>query len=124
MIRVLDVAGHKHSLPARLLYESLSLLGILVLVEVRDEHVCTLAGICDRYCSANTAVCAGDHGLLIRKSTAASVGALAMVRDRLHNFRLARHRLCLLGKRGLRMLVHGSQDLAQVFGRIPANKCS
>ena len=124
MIRVLYVAGDEHSLPAGILYESLSLLSILVLVEVRDEHVCTLARISDRNCTAYTAICAGDDRLLIRKPTAASVGALAVVRHRFHNFRLARHRLCLVGKRGLRMLIHGSRHLAKVLERIPANECS
>src|SRR5262245_1374072 len=124
MIRTLYVAGDEHSLPAGVFYESLSLLSILVLVEVGDEHVCTLARISDRNCPAYTAVCAGDDRLLICKPTAASVGALAVVRHRFHNFRLARHRLWLLGKRGLRMLIHGSRHLAKVLERIPANECS
>jgi hypothetical protein len=43
MICILHVARDEHSLPAGVLYESLSLLGIFVLAEIGNEHVGTLA---------------------------------------------------------------------------------
>jgi hypothetical protein len=43
MICILHVARDEHSLPAGVLHESLSLLGIFVLAEIGNEHVGTLA---------------------------------------------------------------------------------
>jgi hypothetical protein len=43
MICILHVARDEHSLPAGVLHESLSFLGIFVLAEIGNEHVGTLA---------------------------------------------------------------------------------
>ena len=58
------VAGDQHRLAAGLLDELGGVLGVVVLVEVGDQHVGTLAGEGDRHRAADAAVAAGDHRAL------------------------------------------------------------
>src|SRR6266403_4910505 len=107
MVRVLHIAREEHSFPAGVLYQFFSLLGVIVLAEIGDQYVGTLARVGDRNCSANATVCASDDRLLVCESTAAAVAALAVVGHRFHHVRFAGHWLFLLGKGGLRMRTHG-----------------
>src|SRR6266516_6252622 len=110
MGRVFDeyIASDKHSLPARFRHKSLGLLGVIVLIQVGNEHVGALARIrdCDR--SADSAVSAGDNRLLARQATRATVRLFAMIGHGLHSLCFARHGLFLLRKWRLCVLVHVS----------------
>jgi hypothetical protein len=48
MVRVLHIARDEHSFPAGVLYQFLSLLGVIVLAEIGDQYVGTLARVGDR----------------------------------------------------------------------------
>src|ERR671936_3158708 len=111
MIWVLYVARDEHSLPAGVPHESLSLLGILVLAEIGNEHVGAFARVGDRNGAADTAICASDDRLLVCESTAAAIAALAVVGHRFHRFRFTGHRLFLFGKGRLGTRSHGSGTL-------------
>src|SRR5437016_14623173 len=74
VVRLLYVASDKHSLPAGVLHKSLGLLGIVVLIQIGNEHVGALARIRDGDRAADPAVRAGDNRLLSGEATRASVG--------------------------------------------------
>ena len=91
LVRLLYVASDKHSLPAGILHESLGLLGVIVLIQIGNEHVGALARIRDGDRAADPAVRAGDNRLLSGEATRASVGFFAMIGHRLHRVRFAWH---------------------------------
>src|SRR5439155_4600931 len=67
VVRLLYVASDKHSLPAGILHESLGLLGVIVLIQIGNEHVGALARIRDGDRPANSALDVfgagrGSHG--------------------------------------------------------------
>jgi hypothetical protein len=96
VIRVLHVARDEHSLPAGVPHQFLSLLGVVVLAEIGNQHVGTFARIGDRDRSPNAAVCTGDDRFLVGESTGAVIAKLAVVRHRFHHLRFAGHWLFLL----------------------------
>src|SRR5947209_9880161 len=106
MVRVLHIARDEHSFPAGVLYQFLSLLGIIVLIQIGNEQVRALARICNGDRAADSAVRAGDDSLLASQATRAPVGLFAMIGHRLHCVSFTGHWLFLLGKGGLRRLVH------------------
>src|SRR5262245_6711997 len=68
--------------PCLFLYKSLSLLGIIMLIQIRNEHVGALARIRNGDRAANSAVAAGDNRLLSGETTRAVVsgtGSMASV---------------------------------------------
>ena len=104
---VLDVPGHQHRLAARLLHPARRLAGVLVLVEVGDQDVGTLAGEGDGDGAADPGVAAGDDGGTPAQPAAALVALLAMVGPGVHLAGQARHVLLLPRLR--RLLVSGGR---------------
>src|SRR5438045_1919405 len=91
MVRLLYVASNKHSLPARVSYKSLGLLGVIVLIQIGNEDVSTLARIRDGDRAANSAVRPRNNRLLAGQATRATVGPFTMIGHRLHRVRFAGH---------------------------------
>src|SRR4051794_17954189 len=96
MGRMLDITRHQYGFPSHRLDLALCCFGVLVLLEIGNEDVGALTGICNRNRAANATVPAGDNGLLILQTTRALVTLLTMIGYRLHLGRKARHGLLLL----------------------------
>src|SRR5262245_19636741 len=71
--RLLYVASDQHSLPACLLHKSLGLLGIIIVIQIRNEHAGALARIRYGDRAANSAVAAGDNRLFSGETARAAV---------------------------------------------------
>ena len=82
--RVGQVARHQYTLAAGVFNELRHLGGILVFVEIGDQHVGALAGVGDGDRAADAAVAAGDHRALAGQPARAAVGVLATVRHWTH----------------------------------------
>ena len=91
VVRLLYIASDKHTLSARLLHKSLGLTGIIVLIQIRNEHVGTLTRIRDGDRAADSAVRARDDRLLAGQTARAAVGLFAMIGHWLHGVRFAGH---------------------------------
>src|ERR1700744_1070925 len=78
--RVGQVAGHQHRLTAGLLDPLGRLPRVFILVQVADQHVGAFAGECDRHRAADSAVGAGDDGLLALEPAAAAGNRLLLRR--------------------------------------------
>jgi hypothetical protein len=95
MVGVLNITCHQHGFASGCFDQALGVLCVIVLVEIRNEHVGSLAGI--GYCHGppNAAVTTGDDGLLVVEPARALVGVLAVIGDGLHCSRPAGHLLLL-----------------------------
>lgn len=92
-----QVAGKQCSFAAFLVDKSLHLLGILMFIEIRNEQVGPLTGICNCHRSPDPAVSSGNDGLLACKTARSLVAFLAMVRTWLHPRRRTGIGCCWLG---------------------------
>src|SRR3954468_5381712 len=101
VVAVADVAGHRDAAPARLLDPPLRLGGVVMLLEVRAQHVGALARERDRDRPADARVRAGDQRDLVLQPAMADVRLLAVVGERLHAGLAPGRLLLLLGKRRL-----------------------
>lgn len=69
-----------HTLPAGLANEAQGRLGVVVLLgQMHNRHVCTLAGVGSCHCAADTRVTAGDQSLLAPQPGCAHIALLPMV---------------------------------------------
>ena len=93
--RLGQVTAYQYTFAPGVLNEAGHLGGILVLVEIGDQHVGALAGIGDGHGTTDTAVASCDHRALTRQPTRAAVAVLAAVRNGTH-FRLHTRNLLLL----------------------------
>ena len=91
VVRLLYVASDKHSFPAGVLYQFLSLFGIIVLIQIGNEHVGTLARIRNGDRAADSAVRACDDRLLAGQTARATVGLFSMIGHWLHRVRFTGH---------------------------------
>jgi len=113
---VLDVAREQDGFAAGVLDQALGLIGILMLAEIGDQHVGTLARKRQRHRAADAAVAAGDDRLPAGQPPRAFVGLLAVIGDRIHLPGEARHRLFLLGERRRGIIDHWSCLIARFAG--------
>jgi hypothetical protein len=74
LARLLDVAGQQNGRSAGFFHQPLGLPGVVVLVKIGYQNVSALPGIGDGNRAADSAIAAGDDGLLALKATAALVG--------------------------------------------------
>ena len=81
---VRDIAVDQHGLAAGLLHQRGGVLGVVVLVEVGDQHVGALAGVGDRHRPSDAAVAAGDHRGLAGQLAGSAIAVLAAVRPGSH----------------------------------------
>ncbi|PAV74130.1 hypothetical protein WR25_09724 [Diploscapter pachys] len=97
LIGLRQVARDQYRLPPLRLDQRLGRLGIVMFVEIGDQHVGALArkGQGDR--AADAAVAAGDDRLLAGKAPGALVARFAMVGARVHVLGTAGDRLLLFG---------------------------
>jgi hypothetical protein len=84
MFRTAQIPRDQNGLAALLFDERLDLARILMLVEIGDQDIGTLARIGNRYRPANTAVAARYHRFLSCKLPRPFVAGLAVVRSRVH----------------------------------------
>lgn len=103
---MLDVAREQDGFAAGVLDQALGLIGILMLAEIGDQHVGTLARKRQRHRAADAAVAAGDDRLFARQPPRAFVGLLAVIGDGIHLPGDPRHRLLLRGERWLGIIDH------------------
>ena len=96
--RLGQVATYQYTFAASVLNEPGHLGGVLVFVEIGDQHIGALAGIGDGHRTTDTAVASGDHRALTRQPTRAAVAVLATVRNGTHCRLHARNLLLLLWK--------------------------
>jgi hypothetical protein len=108
VIGALDIARDKNGLAARIGDQPFGVLGVFVFIEIGDQHIGSFAGVGKGDGAADAAVAAGNDRLLAVEPTAAFVGSLAMVRQRVHCPRLAGHGLRLAGKGRTRIMQHFS----------------
>jgi hypothetical protein len=125
MRRVGQVAGDEQGLPPLRLDQCLRLGGIVMFVEIGDEHVRALARKGQRDRAADAAVAAGDDRLFAREPARSLVARLAMIGARVHRSGATGDRLLLFGiGRGRvigheRLLVQARQPIVQAT-RSPA----
>jgi hypothetical protein len=93
LLWIREIPGHEHGAAAGLLHQASSVFGVLMLVQVRDDHVGAFAGKRDRHRPADPTVPAGHHGDLPAQPVVTAIGILAMVRLVGH-CRLRSRRLC------------------------------
>jgi hypothetical protein len=97
---IAQITGHQNRLAARLLHPARRVAGVvLLLVQVREEHIGALAGVGDRDGLADTAVTTGDQGLLPGQPTRSAVAVLTVVGPG-PQLRFGTRRLLLLGGLG------------------------
>ena len=101
VLAIADVARDRQAAPARILDEPPRLLGVLVLLPVRAQHVGALARVGERHRAADARVGTGDQGDPVGQAAVPDVGLLAVVGERLHVGFATRRLLLLLGKRRL-----------------------
>jgi hypothetical protein len=101
-----QIARQQQALTARLLHPACSLLGVFMLIKVRNRHVGPFAGVGNRYRATNAAVAAGDQRDLVAHAARALVTGFAAVRSRLHLALIARHGLLLRLERRFRVISH------------------
>ncbi len=82
--RLGQVAAYEYTFAASVLNEAGHFGGVLVLVEIGDQHVGSFAGIGDGHRTTDTAVASCDHRTLTRQPTRAAVTVLAAVRNGIH----------------------------------------
>src|SRR5690606_3872683 len=82
--RVGQVAGNQHTSASRIGDKLRHLGGVVVLVQVGDQHIGSLAGVGDRHRPADPAVPAGDHRAFAGEFARSAVTGLTAVRDRIH----------------------------------------
>ncbi len=116
MSGVFDVAREQDGFAAGILDQALGLLGVLMLAEIGDQHVCALARKRDGHRAADAAIASGDDCLFARQPSRALVGLLAVIGDGIHLPGEARHRLLLLGERRLGIIDHWSDLIARFAG--------
>ena len=107
MVCILNVATYQNCLPAGLFNPIFCLSCIFVFAEIGDEYVRSFSGIGDGNRPAYPTICSGDHGFLAGEAPRSPVGMFAMVGDRLHLGREARHGLLLLGEGRFGFVHHG-----------------
>jgi hypothetical protein len=75
--RLGQVTAYHNTFATGVLNETGHLHGVLVLVEIGDQHVGALAGISDGHGTTDTAVTSRDHRTLTRQPTRAAVSRVA-----------------------------------------------
>src|SRR6185312_15135759 len=111
--RIGQVAAYQHTFAAGVLSQPGDLSSVLVLIEIRDQHVCAFACIRDGHCPADTAVAAGDHGTFTGQPARATVAILAAIWDRAH---------CRLNARNLLLLLRKSHSSTFPHARITGDR--
>ena len=79
-----NVAGHGDARATALAHHARRFRGVVVLVQIRDQHVGTFARESQRHGATNAAVAAGDDRLLAQQPLRAAVRVFAEIRPRLH----------------------------------------
>lgn len=111
MVGRLDVAGGKHGLATCFLHQSLGGHRVVMLAQIADKDVRSLARIGDRHGPADAAVPAGDDGSLVLQASGTLVGVFPVIGQRLHPIGSAGHFLGLAGKGRVRKFFHGHELL-------------
>jgi hypothetical protein len=104
---ITDIAGNAFTFAASGLYQFACGIGIVVFVQIGDQHICAFMGESDRYGPADTAVSASDDGDLVAQLARALVVRANDIRARLHvGFDTGLAGLMLRGKRLAGLLGH------------------
>ncbi len=117
---VAKISGQRHAFAAFLLDQGDNFPGVRLLVrEIVDRDICTLARKCDRGSTAHAGIAARDQCLAARKAARSDIRGLTVIRLGMHLASKAREWLGLLVKGRLRIgrgRIDGHCNLREAIG--------